>query len=86
MKMEIASRGCPGPAYIVFSDESGPLDQTDIDRVVFLNPLGRWSVIRETGPDWPRHQGGRPAPGPVRLPVRSRGFWNLLGSGKLRVT
>ena len=75
MKMEIASRGCPGPAYIAFSDESGPSDQTDIDRVVFLNPLGRWSIIRETGPDWWRGQGGRPRgragalpPGPFGLP------------------
>ena len=86
MKMEIASRGCPGPAYIVFSDESGPLDQTDIDRVVFLNPLGRWSIIPEVDSDWdrdlggrPRELGGRPAPRPVRPPVRSGGFWNPLG-------
>ena len=85
MKMEIAFRGCPGPAYIVFSDESGPLDQTDIDRVVFLNPLGRWSIIPEVDSDWDRHLGGRPrelggrpAPGPVRPPVRSGGFWSLL--------
>ena len=44
--------GVRGLDYIVFSDESGPLDQTDIDRVVFLNPLGRWSRIRETERDW----------------------------------
>ena len=86
MKMEIATRGCPGPAYIAFSDESGPSDQTDIDRVVFLDPLGRWSIIREVEPDWlkpqggcPREEGGRPVPGPARPPVRSGGFWSLLG-------
>ena len=44
--------GARGPAYIVFSDESGPSDQTDIDRVVFLEVLGPWSIIREKCPDW----------------------------------
>ena len=42
-------------------------------------------MIREVEADWPRGQGGcprgeggRPAPGPVQSPVRSRGFWTLL--------
>ena len=39
-------------AYIVFLDESRPSDQTDINCTVFLDPLGRWSIIRETGPIW----------------------------------
>jgi len=58
--------------------------------MVILDPLGRWSVIRKTGPDWtltqgerPRGEGGRPAPGPDRLPVRSHGFWSLLDDRKL---
>ena len=52
--------GVRGLAYIAFSDKSGPLDQTDIERTVFLEDYRRWSTIRETGPDWSRHQGGRP--------------------------
>ena len=77
--------GVWGLDYIVRSGESGPLDQTDIDRVVFLNPLGRWNIIPEVDSDWGSGQGGRlgrlggrPVPGPVRPPVRSGGFWSLL--------
>ena len=77
--------GWRGLDYIVLSSEFGLSDQTDIDRTVFLDPLGRWSIIREVDCDWPRGQGGRPrgeggrpTPGPVRSPVRSRGFWTLL--------
>ena len=44
--------GARGSGYIVFLDESGPSDQTDIDRVVFLEVLGRWSMIREVEADW----------------------------------
>jgi len=51
--------------------------------MVILDPLGRWSVIRVIGRDWPQHLGGRPALGPDRLPVRSRGFWSLLDGRKL---
>ena len=61
--------------------------------MVILDPLGRWSVIRETGPDWTlpkgersRGEGGRPAPGPDHLPVHSHGFWSLLDGRKLRGT
>ena len=77
--------GWRGLDYIVLSSEFGPSDQTDIDRMVFLDPLGWWRMIQEIGSDWPRGQGGRPrweggrpAPEPVRSPVRSRGFWTLL--------
>ena len=28
--------------------------QTDFNRTVFLDPLGRWSIIREAEPDWSR--------------------------------
>ena len=72
------SLGWRGLAYIVPSSEFGPSDQTDIDRTVFLDPLGRWNTIQEFDSDWPRGQGGRPTPEPVRSPVRSRGFWTLL--------
>jgi len=52
--------GARRPAYIVPSSESGPSDQTDIDRTVFLDPLGWWSIIREVDRDWWKKQGGRP--------------------------
>ena len=60
---------------------------------VILDPLGRWSIIPETCPDWtlevggrPGEQGGRPVPEPSRLPVRSCGLWSLLDDRKLRGT
>jgi len=81
------SRG-RGPAYIVLPNEYGPSDQTDLNRMVFLNPLGRWSMIHETQPDWlsghgrrPRGEGGRPIPEPARPPARSCGFLTLLDVG-----
>ena len=60
--------------------------------MVFLEVLGRWSMIPELHPDWSRGEGGRPVreggrpvreggrlvPGPVMSPVRSHGFWTLL--------
>jgi len=80
--------GATGSAYIVLPNECGLSDQTDINRMVFLNPLGRWRMIREVESDWPSGQGGRPrgeggcpAPGPDRPPARSRGFWTLLDVG-----
>jgi len=44
-------RGARGSAYIVLPNEYGPSDQTNINRTVFLNPLGRWSMIRCNIPD-----------------------------------
>ena len=70
-----------GSAYIDLPNECGPSDQTDLNRMVFLNPLGRWSMICEAEPDWLSGQGGRPAPGSARPPTRSRGFWTLLDVG-----
>ena len=49
---EVSSPGARGPAYIALSNERGPSDQTDLNRTVFINPLGRWSIIREVEPDW----------------------------------
>jgi len=69
--------GAKGPAYIALPNECGPSDQTDLNRMVFFNPLGRWSIIRETGADWPPGQGragalggraGALPPGPLGLP------------------
>jgi len=81
-------QGPGGSGYIVLPSEYGPSDQTDINRTIFLDLLGRWTMIREVGCDWPRGQGGRPrgeggrpALRPVRSPVRSRGFWTLLEVG-----
>jgi len=80
--------GARGSAYIVPPNEYGPSDQTDLNRTVFLNPLGRWSMIREVESDWllgqggrPRGKGGRPAPGSAWPPARCRGFWTLLDVG-----
>jgi len=67
------SRG-QGSAYIVLPNECGPSDQTDINRTVFLDPLGRWRMIREVDHDWALQEGGRPGLGPVLPPLRSRGF------------
>ena len=44
--------GARGPAHIALPNECGPSDQIDLNRMVFLNPLGRWSIIREAEPDW----------------------------------
>ena len=44
--------GARGSAYIVPPNEYRPSDQTDLNRMVFLNPLGRWTMIREAEPDW----------------------------------
>ena len=59
--------------------------------MVILHPLGQWSLVPEksskTNPGQggcPRGVGGRPALVPIRLPVRSRGFWSLLDDRKLR--
>ena len=49
---EVCLQGPGGIAYIVFSDESGPSDQTDINRTVFLDPLGRWNMISEKDSVW----------------------------------
>jgi len=80
--------GARGLAYIVLPNEYGPSDQTDLNRTVFLNPFGWWSIIREAEPDGlsgqgarPRGEGGRPAPGSAQSPARSRGFWTLLDVG-----
>jgi len=87
---EVSPPGASGPAYIALPNECGPSDQTDLNRTVFLDPQRRWSIILEAEPDWllsqggrPRGEGGRPVPGPARLPVRSRGFWSLLDDRKL---
>ena len=66
--------GARGPAYIALPNERGPSDQTDLNHMVFLNPLGRWSIIREAGPDWPRQQGGRPRGRAGALPLGPLGL------------
>jgi len=88
--MRIVSPGARGPAYIVPSSESGLSDQTDLNRTVFLDLLGQWSIIREVERDWLRHlggrprgEGGRPSPRPARPAVCSSGFWSLLDDRKL---
>ena len=53
--------GARGPAYIALPNECGPSELTDLNRTVFLDPLGRWSIIREAEPDW---SGGGRAPCP----------------------
>jgi len=58
--MRMPPPGARGPAYITLPNEREPLDQTDLNRTVFLNLLGRWSIIRVAGADWPLGQGGHP--------------------------
>jgi len=89
--MNLSPLGARVSGFIVPSGEREPLDQTDIDWTVILDPLGRWSVVCEESPDWhptedgrPGPQGGRPGPGPFRPLLRSRGFWSLLDGRKLR--
>jgi len=67
--------GARGAAYIAHPNERGPSDQTDLNRTVFLSPLGRWSIIREAGADslpgpggHPRGEGGALPLGPLGLP------------------
>ena len=77
--------GWRGLDYIVLSSEFGLSDQTDIDRTVFFDPLGRW--IQEFGSDWPRGQGGRPRGRAGALPRAhpvSRSFPWFLYSSRLR--
>jgi len=90
---EVSSPRARGLAYIALLIERGPLDQTDLNHTVFLNPLGRWSIIREAEIDWlpkqgrrPRGEGGRPVPGSPRPRFCSRGFWTLLDDKKFAHT
>jgi len=80
--------GAKESAYIVPPNEYGLSFKNDINRMVFLNPLGRWSIICKVEADEPsdqggrpRGEGGRPTPGSARSPARSRGFWTLLDVG-----
>ena len=77
--------GARESGFIVPSSEREPLDQTDIDWTVILDPLGRWRLVPKESPDptlqgggRPGQLGGRPVPGPVRPPLPSCGFWSLL--------
>ena len=76
--MNLSPPEARGSGFIVPSSEREPLDQTDIDWTVILDPLGRWSLIHEKSPDWSPEGGGRPGPGPFRSLLCSRGFWSLL--------
>jgi len=89
--INLSPPGARGSSFIVSSSEREPLNQTDIDWTVILDPLGRWSVVCEKSSDWhpggggrPGQLGGRPVPGPVRPLLPSRGFWSLLDGIKLR--
>ena len=73
--------GARRSAYIVLPNECGPSDQTDLNRTVFLNLLGRWSMIREAEPHWLSGRGGRPVPGSARPLARSHVFWTILDVG-----
>jgi len=95
--MNLSPLGARGSGFIVPLGERGPLDQTDIDWTVILDPLGRWSVVLKKSPEpcpggggrpgqlggRPGQLGGSPVPGPVRPPLPPRGFWSLLDGRKL---
>jgi len=79
--MNLSPPGARGSGFILPSSQREPLDQTDIDWTVILDPLGRWSVIHEKSPDPTLggggrlgQLGGRPVPGPVWPPLPSCGF------------
>ena len=76
--INLSPPGARGYGFIVPSSEREPLDQTDIDWTVILDPLGWWSVVRKKSYDWnlggggrPGPQGGCPRPGPFRPPLCS---------------
>ena len=60
--MNLSPPGARGSGFIVPSSEREPLDQTDIDWMVILDPLGRWSLVRRKSFDWCPEGGGRPGP------------------------
>ena len=79
--INLSPPGARGSGFIVPSSECEPLDQTDIDWTVILDPLGRWNIVCEKSPDPTLggggrlgQLGGRPGPGPIRPPLPSRGF------------
>jgi len=77
--LEVPPPGARGPAYIAPPNERGPSDQTDLNRTVFLNPLGRWSMIREAEPHW-LGEAGAQSPGLLGLPLvpmASRLLWMI---------
>ena len=89
--INLSPPGARGSGFIVPSSEREPLDQTDIDWTVILDPLDQWNVVCEESPDWhpegggrPGPQGGRPGPGPFWPLLSSRGFWSFLDGRKLR--
>jgi len=82
--INLSPPGARGSGFIVSSSEHEPLDQTDIDWTVILDPLGRWSVVCEKSPERSIEGGGRPGPGPFRPLLPSRGFSSLLDGRKLR--
>ena len=49
--INLSPPGARGSDFIVPSSEREPLDQTDIDWTVILDPLGWWSVVCEKSPD-----------------------------------
>ena len=60
--INLSPLGARGSGFIVPSSEREPLDQTNIDWMVILDPLGRWSIVCEKSPDWHPTEGGRPGP------------------------
>jgi len=85
----LSALGARESGFIVPSSEREPLDQTDIDWMVILDPLGWWSIVREKSPEpspegggRPGQLGGRPVPGPFRPPLPSHGLWSLLDGRK----
>ena len=48
---ELVSSRARGSGFIVPSSEREPLDQTDIDWTVILDPLGRWRLVPKESPD-----------------------------------
>ena len=85
--------GARGSGFIVPSSEREPLDQTDIDWTVILDPLAWCYIVREKSPDpTPGGAGAQVnwagaqvnwAGAQCLAPLPSCGFWSLLDGRKL---
>ena len=49
--MKLSPPGARVSGFIVPSSEREPLDQTDIDWAVILDPLGQWTLVPEKSSD-----------------------------------
>jgi len=75
--------GARGSGYIVLPSECGPLDQTDINRTVFLDPLGRWSMSARLAVIGPEARAGAQGGRACALPLIPSGLPFVLVASRL---